>query len=142
MVNDGSVRRGRSLQLLSRFAGAGGRMHRVRRRRLVPLLAVSGGGALIASLAMNALWLVLVVPLLLLIPLTRGAALAATLVLVLMSSPLARGGREATPAGRGDGSAIGNRPASEGETRRASMFAASAPVSEMIKFICAPPPMT
>jgi len=48
---------------------------------------------------------------------------AATLVLVLMSSPLARGGREATPAGRGDGSAIGNRPASEGETRRASMFA-------------------
>jgi len=40
MVNDGSVRRGRSLQLLSRFAGAGGRMHRVRRRRLVPLLAV------------------------------------------------------------------------------------------------------
>jgi uncharacterized membrane protein len=38
---------------------------------------------------------------------------AATLVLVLMSSPLTRG----------DGSGIGNRPTPEGETRRGSMFA-------------------
>lgn len=46
----------------------------------------------------------------------------ATLLLVVVSVPLARGARAASPAGRGDDSAIGDRPAPEGETRRGSLI--------------------
>jgi hypothetical protein len=46
----------------------------------------------------------------------------ATLALVALSLPLARGGRETSSAGRADDAAIGDRPAPDGENRRGSLI--------------------